>query len=62
MSQKRKLLNQIEQVCEEICDMKIYSSSMKNHGPPNNYHMNKEHHPDKYEKDGKGCMYTLNGQ
>ena len=59
LSQTRKLITQINQVCEMICDMKLHSPNKKNHGLPSNYRRNKGHPPSKCEKDGKG--YTRSG-
>ena len=55
MSQTRKLLTQIKPVCQEIRDMKLYSSIKKNHSPQSSYHRNKERLPNKYGKDGRDC-------
>ena len=51
MSRTRKLITQIKQVCEEICNMKLYSPNKKNHSPPSNYRKNMGHPPDICEKD-----------
>ena len=47
-----KLLTQIAQVCNEIRNIKVYSS--KNHSPLNTSHMNKGPLPSKYEKGEMG--------
>ena len=58
MSRTRKLLTQISKVCQEIRDMRLYSSTTKNHSPLGTGHTCKEPLPDKYEKGGKGCTHS----
>ena len=54
VSQTRKLLTQIVQVCEKIHDIKINSSkTKKNHNPLGTSHMNMEPLPNKGGKDGR---------
>ena len=55
LSRTRKLLTQINEVCQAIRDIKVYSSTKKNHSPLDIDHKNREPLPDKYEKGGKGC-------
>ena len=59
MSRTRKLLTQITQVCQEICDIKGIHSIKKNHSPLGTGHMNKEPLPDKYEKDERGYTRSM---
>ena len=55
MSQIRKLLTKISNVCQEIHDMKIYSSIKKSHSQLGTGHKNREPLLDKYGKGGKDC-------
>ena len=59
MSRTRKLLTQITQVCQEICDIKGIHSIKKNHSPLGTGRMNKEPLPDKYEKDERGYTRSM---
>ena len=52
MSRTHKLLTQITQVCQQICDMKMYSSTKKNHSPPGTDRKNKGPPQDKGGKGG----------
>ena len=54
LSRTRKPIDQITQVCQEICDMKLYSSK-RNPDQLNTCHKNKEPPPDKCEKGEKDC-------
>ena len=62
LSRTRKLLTQIKQVCHEICDMKVYSSTKKNRSPLGIGHKNKEPLPDKCGKDGVGYTHSTNNK
>ena len=53
LSRTCKLVTQISKVCKEICDIKLYSSNKKNHGPQGNYRKNKGLLPNRCEKDGR---------
>ena len=52
VSRTCKLLTQIKLVCQEIHDIKVYSSNTKNHSRPSSYRKNRAHPPNKCEKDG----------
>ena len=54
VSQTRKLLTQINNVCQAIRDMKLYSSTKKNHSPLGTDRTNRGPLPDKYGKDERG--------
>ena len=55
LSRTRKLLTQISNVCQEIRDIRLYSSTRKNHSPLGTGRKNREPLPDKYETDEKDC-------
>ena len=57
-SRTRKLLTQINQVCQEICNINVYSATTKNRSPPSNYHRSKEHPPNICERDGTDCTHS----
>ena len=62
MSRTRKLLIQISNVCCEICDIRLYSPTKKNHSPPSTCRTNKEPLPDKCEKDGTGYTHSTDNK
>ena len=62
MSRTHKLLTQIKQVCQEICDIKVYSPTKKNHSLLGTNHKSKEPLPDKHEKDEKGCTRSTDNK
>ena len=59
VSRTHKLLTQISNVCQEIRDMRMYSSTKKNHSLLGTSHTNKEPPPDKYEKDERGYTHSM---
>ena len=62
MSRTRKLLSQISHVCQEICDMKLYSSTKKNHSPPSTSHKNRGHPLNKCGKGGTGYTHSTDNK
>ena len=62
MSRTRKLLTQIAQVCQEICDMKSYSASKKSPDQLDTCHKNRGHLPNKYEKGEGDCTCSTDNK
>ena len=62
VSQTRKLLTQIKQVCKEICDIKMYSSTTRNHSLPSTDCKNRGNLPDRCGKDGRGYIHSTDNK